>query len=115
MAKRQTRRSASVKGSTAKRIERFTDDHHPSSSAFLEVLITEQIGSPSEATTNAYEVEMARRDSVKPKIRPEPDSSDTEKRPSHLQPTPEPKEPATLTQEELAEEMKGYVDPHTLF
>lgn len=112
MAKRQTRRSVSVKRSTSGRIKRFTDDHKLTNSGFMEGLIGAQIGAASDSTSLVYGAEQTRLDQEKPKTRPEPDSSDTGKPPPHLQPKPEPK---PKTEEELAEEMEDYVDPHTFF
>lgn len=112
MAQRQRRRSVSVKRSTALRIKRFTDDHKLTNSGFMEALIEDKIGAPRQFTTMAYDAEQTRLDQKKPKTRPKPDSSDTGRPPPHLQPKPEPK---PKTDDELAEEMEDYVDPHTFF
>lgn len=106
------------------RIARYSEDHGISESSFIEQLIAEHIGSPSEGELSVFQAYEAQKDAEwkaqkddlpnSPKTGQDDGSpGTTSERPTFNQ--PEPFKPVETEQEDVPEEMKDYVDPHLMF
>jgi len=87
MARKQTRRSISVKGTTYQRIKHYVGDNGGCIASFVEQLLHEKLGDPTDEDRKKFGEEMERRE----------------------------KESAARKAEEKKDELAGYIDPITFF